>query len=340
MDQKQKVVLAVGIGAAALLGAAAAYKLYKKSNQMKTSKQLVKGWKACGVVSQLHIFPIKSCHGIEVEEADAQKMGLVSGELQDRSFMVYNESNNFLHARLHPTMVLIKISVSDNKVELTAPNSGPITFSIPSEAETEKQVKVRVWGDEVTAFDCGDQVSQWLSQYIFQKDTGARLAHLSYPEVSPRVVKSKLGHPWMKPKDGGVFSDLTPFHLLSVESANDLNSRVDGLEISTSHFRPTITISGCQRPYEEDDWRFVRIGEQAIFRYVKGCDRCVLTTIDPATGIKDPDLEPLRTLRKYRLAEDPVLRRAIGESPLLGINLSLEQSGRIRKGDVVYVGQL
>jgi cytochrome bd-type quinol oxidase subunit 1 len=84
MDQKQKVVLAVGIGAAALLGAAAAYKLYKKSNQLKTSKQLVKGWKACGVVSQLHIFPIKSCHGIEVEEADAQKMGLVSGELQDR----------------------------------------------------------------------------------------------------------------------------------------------------------------------------------------------------------------------------------------------------------------
>jgi uncharacterized protein YcbX len=48
---------------------------------------------------------------------------------------------------------------------------------------------------------------------------------------------------------------------------------VDGLEISASYFRPTITISGCQRPYEEDDWRFVRIGEQAIFRYVKGCDR-------------------------------------------------------------------
>jgi len=43
---------------------------------------------------------------------------------------------------------------------------------------------------------------------------------------------------------------------------------------------------------------------------------------------------------RYRLAEDPVLRRAIGESPLMGINLTLEQSGRIRIGDVVYVGQL
>ena len=29
--------------------------------------------------------------------------------------------------------------------------------------------------------------------------------------------------------------------------------------------------------------------------------RCVLTTIDPATGVKDPEQEPLRTLRKYTL---------------------------------------
>jgi hypothetical protein len=83
MDQKQKVVLAVGIGAA-LLSAAVAYRLYKKSNQKKNSSHLVKGWTACGSVSQLHIFPIKSCQGISVEEADAHQMGLVNRELQDR----------------------------------------------------------------------------------------------------------------------------------------------------------------------------------------------------------------------------------------------------------------
>ncbi len=43
---------------------------------------------------------------------------------------------------------------------------------------------------------------------------------------------------------------------------------------------------------------------------------------------------------RYRLAEDPVLRKAIGESPLMGINLSLDQPGKIRVGDVVYAGQL
>jgi hypothetical protein len=43
---------------------------------------------------------------------------------------------------------------------------------------------------------------------------------------------------------------------------------------------------------------------------------------------------------RYRLAEDPVLRKAMGESPFMGISLALEQAGRIRIGDVVYVGQL
>ena len=82
MDQI-KVFLAVGIGAA-LLGAAVAYKLYMKSKEEKHFRQLVKKWKASGVVSQLHIYPLKSGHGIQVEEAYAHKMGLVHGELQDR----------------------------------------------------------------------------------------------------------------------------------------------------------------------------------------------------------------------------------------------------------------
>lgn len=60
---------------------------------------------------------------------------------------------------------------------------------------------------------------------------------------------------------------------MSVESAEDVSSRIEGgSKVSTANFRPTITISGC-KPYEEDEWRFVRIGQDAIFRYVKQCDR-------------------------------------------------------------------
>jgi uncharacterized protein YcbX len=163
-----------------------------------------------------------------------------------RSFMAYNENNNFLFGRINPTMVLIKISVSDDKVELTAPNCESITFPIPSQSDTEKQVKVRyaffcimhntfiksennsyffllyrIFGEEVAAFDCGDQVAQWLSQYLFQKDTGARLVHLSYPEVSPRVMKSKPAYPWMKPTDAVI--NYTNRFLVITQSVNWLH---------------------------------------------------------------------------------------------------------------------
>lgn len=73
-----------------------------------------------------------------------------------------------------------------------------------------------------------------------------------------------------------MFSDLTPYHILSMESIEDLNSRMDGIKVTPVHFRCSITVSGCQ-PYEEDTWRFIRIGDKAVFRYVKDCERYTYT---------------------------------------------------------------
>lgn len=78
----KKLAIAVGAGAA-LLAAAAAYKNYKERS-LKTSKDLVKSWKPVAKVTAIHIYPIKSCHGIQVDEAEVTTLGLASGELQDR----------------------------------------------------------------------------------------------------------------------------------------------------------------------------------------------------------------------------------------------------------------
>ena len=50
-------------------------------------------------------------------------------------------------------------------------------------------------------------------------------------------------------------------------------------------------------PWAEDCWRVLRIGD-VVFRSVKGCDRCVLTTIDPDTAAKGN--EPIATLARSR----------------------------------------
>jgi uncharacterized protein YcbX len=50
---------------------------------------------------------------------------------------------------------------------------------------------------------------------------------------------------------------------------------------------------------DEDGWRRLRMGD-VQFDGVKNCVRCVFTTVDPDSGDKHPQLEPLRTLGSYR----------------------------------------
>jgi hypothetical protein len=92
-------------------------------------------------------------------------------------------------------------------------------------------------------------------------------------------------------------------------------------------FRPNLGIDG-DLPYAEDDWRRIRVGE-VEFEGVKNCSRCVFTTIDPDTGEKSPDMEPLRTLSSYR-------RRPEG-GVYFGQNLIPRGAGVIRVGDSVTV---
>jgi uncharacterized protein YcbX len=61
-------------------------------------------------------------------------------------------------------------------------------------------------------------------------------------------------------------------------------------------FRPNVVVRGAPA-WAEDDWRRIRIG-RAEFRLVKGCARCVLTTLDPETAAKG--MEPLMSLARHR----------------------------------------
>jgi uncharacterized protein YcbX len=63
---------------------------------------------------------------------------------------------------------------------------------------------------------------------------------------------------------------------------------------------------------------------------------CVLTTVNPDTGILSKEMQPLKKLREYRLAPEGRLRDLYGNSPLFGVHLALVRPGRIRVGDTVY----
>lgn len=321
---KNNVIFGVGLISAAVI----IYNIYKRSQRRNDSDST---WKPVGVVTGLNIHPVKSCHRLEVGEANCGKLGLYNEDFVDRSFMVVNKSNLFLTARKHPEMVMIKVSIEQDQVKLTSPLMDSVTFSVPASSDTAETRVVKVWGQQVSALDCGDEVAEWLSQQIFFQDSGARLVY--YPHsYSPRPVATKATLPFLKETDGSIFADLTPYHLLSMESVEELNSRLDPRDsVLPLNFRPNIVVTGCT-PYAEDEWRYIRIGEKAILRFVKHCTRCVLTTVDPLTGVKNAENEPERTLKTYRMDETE-------GSPLFGIDLALEAEGKICVGDVVYLRQ-
>jgi len=309
-----------------------------KKTVVESAEKMIKFWEPVGRISGLTIYPIKSCRGVEVSEADCTLIGLTNGEhLRDRCLMVINEQNNFLHARIHPEMVLIEPHLNGNQLELKAPDMEPISIDISS--FFNNSVNVKVWGEEVASIDCGDEIAIWLSRFLFKQETGARLAYYPSSHTS-RTIKTNEVFPLMKLTDGAVFHDMGPYHLLSEASIRDLNSNLDQAnEVSTLNFRPTIIVSDCPA-FAEDSWNFIKIGDDAVFRTMKQCNRCILTTINPKTGIKHPDMEPLRTLRTYRLAEDPAVRKVVGQSPFLGTVIAVEKLGKIRTGDIIYAGRL
>jgi len=59
------------------------------------------------------------------------------------------------------------------------------------------------------------------------------------------------------------------------------------------------TVKGATA-YEEDKWDWIKIGN-VILRNVRPCTRCIFTTIDPETGTKHPNTEPLKTLKRCTL---------------------------------------
>lgn len=70
----------------------------------------------------------------------------------------------------------------------------------------------------------------------------------------------------------GIYSDQTSYHLLTRSSLAALNAKL-AEPVTAGHFRPNFVVDG-PAAFEEDHWRWVRIGDRAVFRVVMPCGRC------------------------------------------------------------------
>ncbi|XP_034245744.1 mitochondrial amidoxime-reducing component 1-like [Thrips palmi] len=136
----------------------------------------------------------------------------------------------------------------------------------------------------------------------------------------------------------GIYADNTSYHAVVSASIDALNEKLE-VPVKALNFRPNFVVEGPPA-FADDSWQWMRIG-QAVFKTVMPCGRCVLTTVNPETGVKSPDTEPLSTLRKFRMPT-PAQKAAMagmlgGPAPVMGNWLAIVQLGEINLHDAVYV---
>ena len=241
-------------------------------------------------ISQLVIYPIKSCAGLAVDHATLTTAGLVHKGVGDREWMVVDPSGQFLTQREFSRMARIVPQVKDGLVSVTFPDMAALPLERRHLPEDQTRL-VAVWDDHVIATDCGDVAAAWFTQVI---GTPCRLVRFR-----ENVVRS-TSTTWT----GGVpaetrFADGYPLLAVGEASLADLNARLLAAgrdAVPMNRFRANLVIDGIDA-FEEDYMATFTAGD-AVIAPVKPCSRCPVPSIDQATGVPGPDL--LDILGTYR----------------------------------------
>lgn len=263
-------------------------------------------------------YPVKSCRGERLAEARVEPWGLAG----DRRWMIVDGAGDPVTAREHPRLVLVTPSLNGgDHLTLSGPGLSDLTVPVPAGGDL---VPVTVWGTGLLATPADDKAGAWLAgiigepvRLVYLDDPTRRVTNPAYSQAGDRVS----------------FADGYPLLLASEESLDALNGWIaEGTKaaegpVPMRRFRPNVVVSGAPA-WAEDGWRRLRIGP-VTFRSVKGCNRCVLTTIDPDTAVKGH--EPLFALARHRRWDGKVW---------FGVNLIPDQpvpDATIRPGDPIEI---
>ncbi len=251
-------------------------------------------------ISELFIYPIKSCAGIALREARL----LATGLEYDRCWMVTDPAGAMLTQRAYPRMALIKVELGAQHLVIRAPGMSELRTPLEAaQLDVPLAVQTEVWGDAAYGLDTGEASAAWFSSFL---GVPARLLRFN-PE------RERIVDPEYTQRVGGAtthFADGFPLLVIGQASLDDLNQRLNGKgapSIPIDRFRPNVVVAGLDA-YEEDYAETLKVeggsnaGEGVQLQLVKLCARCPIPTIDQAKGAPDPHWpnEPTDTMSTYR----------------------------------------
>jgi len=258
-------------------------------------------------LSEINIYPIKSLGGISLQSSEVEERGLKF----DRRWVLVDDSNTFFTQRDFPEMALIKVSIENSGLKLNHKTKTFDPLFIPYDFEHSKTDKVVIWKDTVVGEFYNSQIDDWFSEIIGIKCHLVKMPESSERKVDRNYVENKIVS----------FADGYPFLIIGQASLEDLNSRME-IPIPMNRFRTNFVFTGGNS-FDEDNWNKFKIGN-VIFKAVKPCARCVITTTNQETAERLQ--EPLLTLSKYRKIDNKVM---------FGMNLVCESTGEVKVGDII-----
>ncbi|WP_278044856.1 MOSC domain-containing protein [Pseudonocardia sediminis] len=269
-----------------------------------------------GALTAIHRYPVKSCRGLAVDRARVERAGLDG----DRRWMLAHPDGTMATARTQPGLVLAVPEPGPGGLTMTAPGMTPLQVAVPSPDAEPMAVRVHRW--DTAGLRAGPVADAWFSALI---GADVRLVHLDDPD------RRRPDPDFSDAADRVSYADGFPLLLATEESLAQVNEWVaDGANavegpLPMTRFRPNVVVTGFPS-FAEDGWRRIRIGD-ARFRAVKGCARCVLTTVHPDTAAKGR--EPMVTLARHRRFDKKVW---------FGVNLIPDDLGaEIRVGDPIEI---
>ena len=244
-------------------------------------------------IARLLVYPVKSCAGVDLPEVLLTETGLEF----DRAWMVVDAQGEFVSQRELPRMALVQPKLKQFEMVLRAP--GMLALHVAYD-RVEQPMRVRVWDDEVAAYDMGDVAAQWFSDFLSEPGQPQKLRLVRFDPEHKRISNVK----WTNGVEAqNLFSDGFALLVASEASLAELNGKLvaDGHEaVVMERFRPNIVLAGVEAQ-DEDRLETMHIATaegEALLQPVKPCLRCPMPDIDPKTAISTPEVGDM--LRTYR----------------------------------------
>jgi uncharacterized protein YcbX len=258
------------------------------------------------ILSEIWVYPVKGLGGVRQKSARVLQKGLV----HDRRWMLVDSTNRFMTQREFPVLSLFRTRIDRDTIIIS---KGAESIRLPIMEEMAAPViETMVWDDPVTTIEVSRQHSDWFSQRV-----GISCKLVAFPEGNPRPVSElhQVNHEHVSLADG------YPLMIIGQASLDNLNTKLAS-PVPMNRFRPNLVFTGGE-PHEEDSWKNFLVGTNR-FAGVKPCARCIVTTINQATGEKER--EPLLTLSRYRKRDTDIY---------FGQNVLAIDFDEIREGDEI-----